>query len=93
MSTRERLEGLYNEAGLKRRRRRSLECFEANNESRKEFEEMEDKICITKEEYADLIRKAERIDTVERIYRNQNYLSTDDVLSILEIEKKGEDDE
>ena len=49
-------------------------------------------ITITLEEYKELLKKAERIDTLERLYEN-TYVSDDDVKAVLGINEnqhKGE---
>lgn len=55
---------------------------------------MEEKnIKITLEEYRDLLRKAERIATVERMFAS-GYVSSDDIKAVLGIkeEKESEDE-
>ena len=49
-------------------------------------------VTISTGAFTDLIRKAEKIDAVKRIYDRSGYLCTDDVLAILEIEKKEEEE-
>lgn len=51
----------------------------------------ENTITINFHEYKELLKKAERIDTLERMYQNGCYLSNDDVIAVLDINnKKGE---
>ena len=44
---------------------------------------MNEKVILDLGYYNKLVRKAERIDTVERMIRKQRYLTFDDVLAIL----------
>lgn len=46
---------------------------------------------VRKEEYDELVRISERVDTIERIVNNTSYyLSTEDFLAMLGIKKKTE---
>lgn len=52
---------------------------------------MEEKtVKISYSEYKELIAKAERIETVARLMRPNNYVSLDDIKSVLGIDGKGE---
>lgn len=49
-------------------------------------------ITITLEEYKDLLRKAERVATVERMVENSGYVSVEDVELVLGIKKEKGDE-
>ena len=55
--------------------------------------ESKNEVIIPKEEYLELIRKAERIETVKRVYGSSKYVSTGEILVVLGIEPKEEDEE
>lgn len=46
---------------------------------------------VPKSEFEKLVRASERIATVERYVKSASYVSADDILSILDIKKEGED--
>lgn len=48
---------------------------------------MENTITISREEYNELIRAAERISAVERLFARSQYVNTDDVKIILDIKE------
>ena len=49
-------------------------------------------IIIDVEEYGELIRKAERVATVERLVNSDDYVSEKNILTVLGIEKKKDGD-
>mgnify|MGYP003435922694 CR=1 FL=1 len=53
----------------------------------------ENTVVLTKEEYADLLAKAERISTLERMFKASKYVSIEEVATVLGIEMKVTDDE
>ena len=53
----------------------------------------ENTITITLDEYKELLKKAERIDTLERMYEGGCYVSDDDVKTVLGIKKAKEEAE
>ena len=52
---------------------------------------MDNKVLITKEEYAELIRCAEKIAAVERYVDRQYYFDAKDIISILGIKEEHKD--
>ena len=49
-------------------------------------------ITITKEEYLELVKKAERIEAVKRMFARERYVSEEDIKVVLDIEEEeGED--
>ena len=52
----------------------------------------EEQITISKMVFVELVKKVERIETVRRVYSTSGYICTDDILAILGIEKKEEDE-
>lgn len=53
----------------------------------------ENTVVLTKEEYADLLGKAERISTLERVIKTSKYVTLEEVTQILNIEWENTDDE
>ena len=52
----------------------------------------ENTITITLEEYNELLRKAERIAVVERMYASKSYYSEDEIATVLGIKKREGDE-
>jgi hypothetical protein len=53
----------------------------------------ENTVVLTKDEYANLVRKAERISVLQKFVKESKYVSLEEVAWILGIELKGTDDE
>lgn len=49
-------------------------------------------ITITLADYIELVKKAERIETVQRMYEREQYVSEEDVKVVLDIRTKTEGD-
>jgi hypothetical protein len=47
-------------------------------------------VTISSDEYKELLRKAERIATVERMIASTNYVNVEDIEVALDIKKRGE---
>ena len=45
---------------------------------------------VSKGEYDELVRIAERVDTVERLVNSDSFFTTDNILTALDIKKKTE---
>lgn len=53
----------------------------------------ENTVVLTKDEYADLLGKAERISVLERVLKTTKYVTIEEVARILNIEWENTDDE